>query len=306
MLALGTRSGNIAAYAYTGASATRIGDPWDIGAESSGDTSEDVMLSNRIVQFTETNQLIAVGGNQIRAYRDTGTLTGTWEVVHTFVSPASSTDRKIGPFVCYLNNQPTLVVCYLTSNASDNEWIGVTSTDGENWTENTAHTVSFTQYDFTSFYGSHIYRNVIYWWGADGSGTRYPTLFSYDPASDTFASIQPTPGTDWWNTNDIDYASATTYNGKHYCINIGLTSRTWTLLETTGGSFTPIGNLHPDGDILAAGLGFKSALWTDYRGPTEGQAMYALIYTDRGGGDSTDGWVCIEMEDTGTGTFTFL
>jgi hypothetical protein len=303
ILAMDHRNGAFRVLQYTGASVQPIGDEWSTGPETSADTDSHVMMRNRVVQFKESNQLIAVAGNEIRAYRDIGTLADTWEVVHTFVSPDTNTDRKIGPYIIYVNDTPTLVVIYKTS-TSTNNFIAVTSTDGENWTEGTVHSTVFGQYAAASFYGSHVHRNVIYWWGTTASGTRIPVLWSYDLGADTFNSISPTGGVHIWNANDIDNVSAISYNGKHYCIAVNSASTRWNLLEIIGGSFTVVGNLTTVGPAHVAAAGYKSALFVDDRGPTEGPAMYALIFTDRGA-DVNFGWVCVEMEDDGMGGINF-
>jgi len=214
---------------------------------------------------------LAQDGVYVKDDPTTDNIADTWTQAIAFTNSDTAKPRTSGLHVVYINDAPVLVVVFGDPAGIDNSWRWV-KFDGTTWTQAASAT---TATGMGEIHAVAVYRNVIHMIGSSGSGSNAMT---FDPASDSFATIAEVFGTS-------QYAHCmAVFNDRLFGVhNLGNVCR---LVEFAGGSWVDV----PGGvglSIVTGNYFGKWALWTD------GTYMYGMVPSV-----SAHGWRVLQWDSS--------
>ena len=249
-------------YRYQGASPAQVGDTF--GSQWTGVVAQAV-INNGAIQYK--GNLYALAQDGVYVKDDPTTNSGAWTQAIAFTGSSVVKPRTSGLHVVYISDAPVLVVVF--GGTVDNVWRWA-KFDGTTWTQ-AAGDVAVSS--LGEMHAVAVYRNVIHMIGSAGAGS---VAMTYDPASDSFATVSEPFGTS-------QYAHCmAVFNDRLFGVhNVSNVCR---LVEYSGGAWVDV----PGGVGLSVDTGNylgKWGIWTD------GTYLYAMVPSA-----STDGWRVLQWD----------
>jgi len=291
-------AGNAQVLRYLNGNVTQVGNDI-VDTLPVNDTNRQA--SHSVCQFRGSNDLYCWVHLDIYKY---DVATGDWTSVHTLATPKATADGVpvIGPLVMSVSGVPTMVVIYESTTGGTSKI--VTSTDGVTWNESAelTHGISAAANppQFQNWWSVRIVRDTVAFIRTNTLNT-HPHLVVYNPVTPS-VTLLPSFVSSSVTSAGVGTPDHCVFNGRHYLLgHLGAVLIQKPVLHlVSGGTYTEdpvsldgVGN----GQTAITGVG-KWAVFTD------GTFLYVLANFRSLVGDTTTGWHCFKLTDTGGGVLS--